>query len=281
MKLAHFPKYCALNSSAPMQAFLHSCQQHGIELVENSMDADAAVIWSVTWSGRMTANQHIYQHYRQHGRPVIVVEVGALHRGRTWKIAVNNITADGYYGHQENLDWDRPKKLNIPAPQKFTPKNTVLIVVQNSQSLQTQQLSSMEQWITDTVQNINTYTNRPIVIRPHPRSRVALASLAANVHIQTPKKLMNTYDSFDIDYQHHAVINYNSGAGVQAALMGATVIVDSSSLAAPVGIDMLNIEQPVLTDRDQWRVQIAHTEYLVEEIERGVWLSRLAPMLPL
>jgi hypothetical protein len=279
MKLAHFPKYCALNSAAPMAAFLHSCQQHGIELVENSMTADAAVIWSVTWAGRMQPNQQIYQHYRQLNRPVIIVEVGALHRGHTWKIAINNITADGYYGHQENLDWDRPKKLALTEPQKIVSKNTVLIVMQNSHSLQTQSLQSVDQWLIDTVQHINTYSDRPIVVRPHPRSRIN--AVLPNIHVQTPKKLVNTYDSFDIDYQHHAVINYNSGAGVQAALFGATVVVDHTSLAAPVSTDMCNIEQPVTIDRDRWRVEIAHTEYLVEEIERGLWIPRLAPMLPL
>jgi hypothetical protein len=279
MKLAYFPKYCALNSQAPMTAFLHSCRQHGIELVENSMTADAAVIWSVTWAGRMKPNQEIYRYYRQHNRPVIIVEVGTIHRGRTWKIAVNNITADGYYGHRENLDWNRPKKLALAEPQKTTPKSTVLIVMQNSHSLQTQSLQSVDQWLIDTVQHIRTHTDRPIVVRPHPRSRIN--TVLSNVHVETPKKLVKTYDSYDIDYQHHAVINYNSGAGVQAALSGSTVIVDHTSLAAPVSTEMCNIEHPFQIDRDRWRVEIAHTEYLVEEIERGLWIPRLASMLPL
>jgi hypothetical protein len=247
--------------------------------VEDSLDADAAVIWSVTWAGRLAGNKSIYQHYQQSGRPVIIVEIGSLHRGITWKIAVNNITAEGYYGHQLNLDWDRPKKLKLLSPQKFAAKDSVLIVVQNSQSLQTEQLQSVDQWLTDTVQHIRTNSDRPIVARPHPRSRIN--TVLSNVHVETPKKLSNTYDSFDIDYQHHAVINYNSGAGVQAALSGTTVIVDRTSLAAPVSTDMCNIEHPVTIDRDRWRVEIAHTEYLVEEIERGLWLPRLAPMLPL
>ena len=117
------------------------------------------------------------------------------------------------------------------------------------------------------------------MVRPHPRSRIN--AVLPNVHIETPKKLTNTYDSFDIDYQHHAVINYNSGAGVQAALTDATVIVDHTSLAAPVSTDMSVIEHPDAIDRDRWRVEIAHTEYLVEEIERGLWIPRLAPQLPL
>jgi hypothetical protein len=281
MKLAYFPNHCALNSQAPMSAFLASCRDNGIELVENSMDADAAVIWSVTWAGRLAGNQLIYQHYRQTGRPVIILEVGSLHRGQTWKVAVNHITADGYYGHQHNLDWDRPTKLKLVVPQKFIPKTSVLIVAQNSQSLQTHRLQSTNQWIADTVQQIQTHTTRPIVVRPHPRSRIDLSLLPANVHLEVPRKLTGTYDSYNIDYQHHAVINYNSGAGIQAALAGAAVIVDQSSLAHPVGQAWSCIENQHRIDQTEWIVQIAHTEYLVQEIERGLWIPRLTPMLPL
>jgi hypothetical protein len=281
MKLAYFPNLCALNSQAPMSAFLSSCQKNGIKLEENSMDADAAVIWSVTWAGRLLGNHSIYQHYKQTNRPVIILEVGSLHRGHTWKIAVDHITADGYYGHRENLDWDRPSKLKLPAPKLFRPKPSVLIVAQNSQSLQVAQLKSVDQWIADTVQQIKSHCNRQIILRPHPRSQLNLGRLSQTLMIEKPKKLLGTYDSFDIDYQHHAVINYNSGAGIQAALAGARVIVDQSSLAHDVSSSLEKIEQTHTIDRTQWTVEIAHTEYLTEEIERAQWISRLAPKLPL
>jgi hypothetical protein len=281
MKLAYFPNYCALNSTAPMAAFLQSCRRCGVELAENSLDADAAVIWSVTWAGRLQGNQSVYHAYRQSNRPVIVLEVGALQRGHTWKIAVNNITADGFYGHQDRLDWDRPVKLKLPMASTAQPKPSVLIAAQHSRSLQVERLASVDQWIQDTVREVKAYTDRPIVLRPHPRSRVNNGLLPVDVEVQTPAKIPGTHDSFDIDYQHHAVINYNSGAGVQAALTGAKVVVDPSSLAYPVSGSLANIEQPDKIDQTQWRVEIAHTEYLTEEIERGEWIKRLAPALPL
>jgi hypothetical protein len=281
MKLAYFPKHCALNSHEPMQAFLSSCRNNGIELAENSLDADAAVIWSVTWAGRLQGNESVYQTYRQTGRPVIVLEVGALHRGYTWKIAVNNITANGFYGHRDNLDWDRPAKLKLPKASTAPPCPSILIAAQHSRSLQVEQLASVDQWIQNTVREIKTHTDRPIVLRPHPRSRVDAELLPADVVVQTPLKIPGTHDNFDIDYQHHAVINYNSGAGVQAALAGAVVIVDPTSLAYPVSNSITTIEQPVDIDQTLWRVEIAHTEYLTDEIERGLWIPRLAPQLPL
>lgn len=281
MKLAYFPNYCALNSTVPVTAFLQSCRRSGIELVENSMNADAAVIWSVTWAGRLQGNRSVYDTYRQTGRPVIVLEVGSLHRGHTWKIAVNNITADGFYGHRDSLDWDRPVKLKLPAASTVPPKPSILIAAQHSRSLQVERLASVDQWVQDTVREIKTYTDRPIVLRPHPRSRVNIGLLPIDVVIQTPAKIPGTHDSFDIDYQYHTVINYNSGAGIQAALAGAQVIVDKSSLAYPVSSSLANVEQSAEIDQTQWRVEISHTEYLTEEIERGEWIKRLSPALPL
>ena len=90
--VAYFPSQCALNSQPVMSAVLDSLQAQGIVTQENSMHADAVVIWSALWAGRMRNNLAVYEHYRQQGRPVIFVEVGALHRDHTWKIAVDTLT---------------------------------------------------------------------------------------------------------------------------------------------------------------------------------------------
>jgi hypothetical protein len=112
-----------------MAAVLDCLQSAGIQTQENSWDSDAAVIWSVLWHGRMKPNQAVYEHYRAQGKPVIVIEIGALYRGNTWKIAVNNITAQGYYGHLDNLDWDRPRKLNISLATQFNPKPNIIVAL--------------------------------------------------------------------------------------------------------------------------------------------------------
>ena len=40
-------------------------------------------------------------------------------------------------------------------------------------------------------------------------------------------------------------------------------------------LKLTEIENPPKKDRDKWLVQISHTEYTVEEIEQGSWLTRL------
>jgi len=276
--IAYFPSQCAQNSRPVMSAVLDYLQARGIQTQENSMTADAAVIWSVLWAGRMAPNQAVYQHYRSQGKPVVIIEIGALYRGNTWKISVNNITSQGYYGHLDNLDWDRPAKLKISLATQIGSKPNIIIAAQHDRSLQVAGVN-MTNWVNNTIGILRNNTDRPITIRPHPRCRLMLGNLPPGVSVEPPKKLANTYDSYDMHFDCHAVVNYNSGPGIQAAIAGVRPVVDMTSLAYPVGVGFSDIEQPYKTDRDLWLRQICHTEYTVEELQRGTWLTRIAPAL--
>jgi hypothetical protein len=278
MRIAYFPSQCAQNSVSIMRAVTDSLRRHGHSIEQNTWDADAAIIWSVLWSGRMAANQAVWSHYRSQGRPVVVIDVGALYRGETWKIALNSITAAGYYGHTENLDWDRPRRLGISLAINLSQNPRIVIAAQHARSLQTVGLVSMEGWVVQQVEQLRTVTDRPIVVRPHPRSplnRAGLVHLPPDVVIERPARVNNTYDSYNLAFDCHALVNHNSGPGIQAALAGTRPIVDSSSLAHPVSIQLDDIERPYTVDRDRWLAEICHTEYTVKEIEQGTWINRL------
>lgn len=278
--IAYFPSQCAKNAPPVLEAFARGCALHGIELVANSRDAAAAMIWSVLWHGRMQANREIYQHYRSLGRPVICMDIGALDRGRTWKIALNNITRDGYYGHEQDLDPDRPAKLGICIKTPTRPKPAVLIALQHPRSLQVQGVDQVA-WAAEQIKKLRQVSDLPILIRQHPRGPVDLARLKSVAAEQVTRPVAGTYDSFDIDYGYRAVINYNSGVGVQAAMAGAQIRVDATSLAAPISIDLTDINSDHSKDRSQWLIEISHTEYLIEEIAQGTWLKRIGHQLVL
>jgi len=272
MKIAYFPAQTALNSKPVMAALLNSLRSAGHELQENSMSADAVIIWSVLWSGRMSANQAVYRHYRSLGHPVIVADIGALQRGITWKVAVNNINAQGYYGHLDNLDWDRPAKLGLSLKHSANPKSHVVIAAQHSSSEQSAGVD-FNQWVREQIQILKNNTDRPIHVRPHPRCRLDVTGLDATV--EQPAKIPGTYDSFDLGLDCHAIVNYNSGPGIHAAIAGVRPVVHNTSLAYPVSVGFADIEQPYVTDRDLWLTQISHTEYTLNELEQGLWLNRL------
>jgi hypothetical protein len=258
-----------------MDALLRSARAHGIAIQDNSMDSDAVILWSVLWHGRMRANQQIYEHYRSRGRPVIIAEVGALRRNHTWKIAINNVNGLGYYGHERDLDPDRPRRLGLSIKHMPDRASHVLIACQNTHSLQMSHVPDQVAWVRDQIQLIRQYSDRPIWVRPHPRSPLNVNFKAAGVEIQLPRKVPHTYDDFDLDLACHAVVNINSGPGILAALQGTPVIVDETSLAHPVAISIKDIERPPEIDRQRWLIEISHTEYEIPELEQGLWLKRL------
>ena len=276
--IAYYPLQAAQNSGPVLNAVLDCLQARGIETQENSMTSDAAVIWSALWHGRMANNEMVYRHYRAQGKPVIIIEIGALYRGRTWKISVNNITANGYYGHQENLDWDRPRKLGISLAFQNQHRPYIVVAAQHRRSLQLEGVD-MEAWISKKIKEIQMVTDMPIHVRPHPRCRLKLDLLPQDVEYEIPRQLTNTYDSFDMHFDCHAVVNYNSGPGIQAGISGTRPIVDQTSLAHPVSVNIKDIGLPYNIDRDRWLTEICHTEYTLEEIQQGLWLKRIQPVL--
>ena len=274
--IAYYPSQAANNSAPVLSAVLEGLQSMGIATEQNSMTADAAVIWSVLWAGKMAANRAVYEHYRSQNKPVIVVEVGALHRGRTWKVAVNNVTAQGHYGHRQDLDWDRPQKLGIQLGNQKSSKPEIIIALQHAKSLQVADINDIKQWINDQVNVLRQYSDRPILVRPHPRSPM---SLDPGLIVQKPCYIAGSYDNFDLSFDCHAVVNYNSGPGIQAALAGCRPVVDTTSLAHPVSVAFKDIEQPYELDRSQWLVEICHTEYTVDELRSGLWVTRIKDQL--
>jgi len=275
MKIAYFPNQTALQSQPIWGAFLDGCRQIGIEPVEGVKNADMAVIWSVLWNGRMRMNQTIYEHYRNLNKPVFIIEVGALDRGRTWKISANNITSSGIYGNIENLDPDRNKKIGINLePFRERRQDSILIVGQHEKSLQWRNQPSTISWLRQKVSEIRAISDRPIIFRPHPRHPISTSNMPG-ITFQRPQKISNTYDKFDIDFNHHCIVTHNSGPGIQAVIHGTPVISDISSLAYPVSQPISKIDEILLPDRDAWFQKILHTEWTVDEIRQGIPQNRI------
>jgi hypothetical protein len=275
MYISYFPNQTAQQSQPIWQSFLESCKKFNITPIENSMTADCALIWSVLWQGRMEKNQLVYEHYRKQGKPVFIIEVGALDRGRTWKVSLNNITKYGEYANKENLELDRSKKLGINLVYKKIDQNApILIAAQHENSLQWTSPLTVRNWIIEQIEKIRKFTDRPIVVRPHPRFFIGNFT-GKNVFMSMPTKIANTYDKYDLDFDYSLVINYNSGVAVQAAINGTPVITDDSSLAHAVSSSLDQINEIALPDRTEWFEKIVHTEWTQEEITSGVPLERL------
>ena len=271
MKISLFNQFGAKNSAPVFDAIAHGLRAQGQQVVWHDMNADAAVIWSMLWTGRMHKNREVWHAYR--GRPIIVAEVGMIQRGRTWKIGLGGTGISSYKFN--NLLPNRAAGLGLKLQPWKTGEN-IVIAMQRGDSEQWQGQPTVNKWLADTVTEIKRYTNKNIVVRPHPRSNCAIP---ANCQIDRPKFTSGTYDDFDYArtlQSAHCVLSWSSGPGPQALIAGVPAFVGPNSLASTISNwELSQIENPPHPDRTLWLEQLAHTEWTVEEITSGLPFKHL------
>lgn len=283
MKFSLFTDYGALNSKPVFDSFATSLHNSGHTVSFNEWDCDVAVIWSVLWFGRMAGNQKVWEHFQAINKPVIALEVGGINRGVTWKVGLNGINRDAYFGDSGNNN-ARSNALGLLLKPWRTAGEYILICGQHDKSLQWQGMPSMSNWLMQTISEVRKHTDRPIIFRPHPRRPLPhIEKEFKNVYRQDPQHVKDTYDDFDMGFDNvWATISYSSNPGIHSIIEGVPAFVSTHSLAYPVGndIDFLHdIEQPVMPDRTQWLNDYAHTEWTLDEIAQGLPLKNLTSEL--
>jgi hypothetical protein len=272
MRVSLFEQFGALNSGPVFSALRQGLAVSGLKHATNDMSADVAVIWSMLWTGRMRGNRAVWQAYRNSGRPVIVVEVGMIRRGYTWKLGVNGTDINSYPG--PIVDSNRADQLGIKL-QPWQQSKNIVIAMQRADSEQWAGQTSVAQWLQATVDTVRKHSSRPIVVRSHPRAHISMPGIT----VECPKKIPGSYDDYDFEQtlkNAWAVVNWNSGPGPQAIIAGVPAFVGPTSLAAPVAnLDLAMIETPHMPDRTQWVNQLAHTEWTTAELATGLPIKRL------
>lgn len=151
---------------------------------------------------------------------------------------------------------------------------------------------SFYDWVENIIIDIRKYSDRKIVIRPHPRNLGHGVKLA--------KKLSNRYRdiivSEDIESdgisggaslerdlaRAYCVITYNSLSAVEAVTRGIpTYAFDDGSMIWPIAHkDITQIENLKYdTDITQWCYDIAYTQWTIEENRKGISWAHLKPLV--
>ena len=275
MKIAHFPNNLPSNKDLVYPELLSAISLTD-EIVEGSMDADAALIWSVLWFGKMSGNKRVWDHYRTQGKPVIVIEVGGLSRNDTWKLGINGINRDADFGLSLGVNPDRVKKLGIEiSPWQKTDKPYILVCGQHGHSLQWKHMPDMETYYKNTVTEIRKYSDKPIVLRSHPRFRERVHFpiedekwfLDNNCEWNIAKHVQKTYDSFDLEDQlkeTYFTVSFSSNAGISSIIQGIPTVVSKHSLAYDMSSSFNELNYP---DREDWLINMANIEYFPNEID--------------
>lgn len=283
MKFTLWRQYGALNSGPVFDAFRNGAMALGYDCMDNSSsDSSIDVIWSVLWNGRMASNKIIWERNQKESKPTIVLEVGGIQRGTTWKVGLNGINRDARWPMA--IGSGRADVLGLFLKPWRTKGSSILICGQHDKSLQWQGMPSMSNWVMNTIESVRKHTDRDIIFRPHPRCPLPdIEREFKNVFRQSPNKTLGSYDDYDIDYSNiWATISYSSNPGIHSILNGVPAFVSTHSLAYDVGndIDFLHdIENPLMPDRENWLNDYAWTEFTIEEISQGLPLKRLTSKL--
>lgn len=277
MKFSLWTQYGALNSKPVFDAFANSLNNNGHDVAYNDLSADVNVIWSVLFNGRMAGNKAVWEQQK----PTIVLEVGGIKRGTTWKVGLNGINRDAYFGPSGNSS-DRVRLLGLQVkPWKYDGEH-ILIAGQHDKSLQWKDMPAMATWVHDTITFIRAQTDRPIIFRPHPRCPLpAIEHDFKHVKRQEPLQIKGSYDDFDMQFNNiWATVSWSSNPAIHSIINGVPAFTGPSSLAFDVAEQNLrNIENPLYGDRTQWLNDYAHTEYTIEEISKGIPLKNLTSKL--
>jgi len=285
MKIAIFPEYGSLNSKPVFKAFIEHLNSKGENVVLNKFDntCDVAVIWSVLWQGRMAENKKVWEFFRKHNKPVVVLEVGGIKRNVTWKMGINGINRNADFANKTYND-KRWKTFNIDLKPWKQTGNVIVICGQHDNSEQWLGLPRMNSWIKQQINAIRKHSDKPIVVRSHPRNKVDIdIDKWKYVRINHPKRDWATYD--DTDFKKilsscWAVVNHSSNPAMESVFNGIPVFVSESSLSYDVGnSDIADILQPSMPARHNWAHRLAYTEWTTEEIAEGTPWKRIRERL--
>jgi len=279
MRFAIFPENVALAGRSVYQAFCDYIAYHTEHtFTMHDYNADCAIIWSVLWNGRMEPNRYAYDEFKRQGKPVIILEVGALKRNETWRVAVNHIDNTGFYGNVTLLNIDRPAELELQLdPWRPDVENgNIIICGQHTRSQLWRTMPDQTGWVLRVAKNLREELDNPIVFRPHPRCKdYSKTQLAEHgIKVVDPLQIPGTYDDFDFEKALDTtslVYTHTSNAGIHAVMKGVPIYCSDNGLARAVRVKA----DQVKPDREDWFIKLCHTEWTIEEIQNGIPFRRI------
>lgn len=154
---------------------------------------------------------------------------------------------------------DRFKRLAIPIEKWKRGGRKILIAAPDEKPMRFYGFNQ-EQWIENTINTIQQYTDRPIEVRERVKSR-----LDRVVH-NTLKEAM--------DDDVHCLVTFNSNSATEAIMYGipAFTLAPSHAASPVTSNDLSRIENPYYPDKDKvyaWACHLAYLQYHNNELKDG------------
>ena len=131
------------------------------------------------------------------------------------------------------------------------------------------------EWTTKTITDIRQYSDRPIIIRPHPGDKRAYTYIEKihKIYQNDPSISISQNNSLNYDLQNSwAVVNHNSSSIVGPIIQGHHAFITdpkTSQCAEVAHHGFEKIETPELFDRQKWLERISMFHWKFSELEDG------------
>jgi len=176
------------------------------------------------------------------------------------------------------------KNLQIQMKPTRISDGYILIGMQRDGGFSMKTLSPIA-WLTCKIQEIRKYTNREIVIRPHPGkfNMNDFATFQDKHYARQNVRVINPTESTLLQnlQKAHSAVFFNSSASVAAVLEGVPVFVDDVSAVtwSVAHNNISQIESPQIFARDQWIQNLATAHWSDEDGRTGRIYQKFMPFL--
>lgn len=176
------------------------------------------------------------------------------------------------------------RDLNLSLKDYRTTGNHILLCLQRNGGWSMGNIDVVS-WINSTIREIRKYSDRPILIRPHPGDKQAKFYLK-DYHIQAKHHNLqiSTASSLTDDLKNcWAAVNHNSSPVVGAAIEGIPIFVtdpQKSQCAEVANVDFSTIENPILYDRLPWVQRLSMFHWKFAELISGECWRHMRNYLP-
>lgn len=195
--------------------------------------------------------------------------------GKFVRVGLNSPLGNGDFAYQTKLP-NREKFVYDAAGLCLHPyrnKGEYLILTLQPQNNWSMAGRDIVPWANQKIQEIRKYTTLPIHVRAHPGKPEDLQRIIG------ADKLVNAKNWAYPDHlsKAHAVVTFNTTAGVDALQFGVPVWAEESEshVWKMAHTDISMIEKPILSDRTEWFQETIHKIWTKDEIESGKVFDRL------
>ena len=238
-------------------------------------------------SSHLTFRKQIVDHQNRRGKHTLLADSNLfLYKNTANPLHYLRYSYDGIFPNTGNycdkeIDPSRWKKLSanlgIELKDYRSNGNHILLCLQRNGGWSMGGFDVID-WTARTIKEIRKYSTRDIIIRAHPGDKGAKGYLSPNnlikkIGILKGVRLSRDGNTLEQDLKNcWAVVNHNSSPTVGAAIEGYPIFVTDpirSQCAEIANLDLAQIENPNLPDRQKWVERLAMFHWNFDEIQNG------------